>query len=172
MRDEKYYKRLSVLSRFAFRSVLIVAFIVMAGLTFMQIYDQVDQYHTLPIWKRVFFVVVFSILAVLYKVPPLLNDLKKIDLGDRPAVGAVPKEPPYAKQLEHARKEGYIDQDNRLLRPRSDFVRFCIDYIYFYPYGRAEWKVLDNVLKDTEGNPISSEKLAQTFQDIKTREGI
>ena len=117
-------------------------------------------------------VIILAVLAVLSRVPDLLNELRKIDLGEssNKAVLSAPK--PYEIILVHARKEGLIDRDNRLLKPRSDFVRFCIDYMYFYPYKRSNWRILENVLRDSEGHPISAAQLAQTFQDIQTREGI
>ncbi len=170
--DEKYYRRLAALTRFAFQSVMLVAIVVTIGLTMIQLFNQYSKTVTIPSGRRIFAIIIFAILVVLSRVPDLLSELRRIDLGDSKQREAKNTTPPYAKELEHARKEGLIDQDNRLLKPRSDFVRFCIDYMYFYPYGRPEWKILDNVLKDADGEPISSEKLAQTFQDIKTREGI
>ena len=170
--DEKYYRRLAALTSFAFHSVMLIAIVVVIGLTLTQLFNQYSKTVTLPYGRRIFAIIILSILMVLSRVPDLLSELRRIDLGDSTKKDAKVTPPPYVKELEHAKKEGLVDQENRLLKPRTDFVRFCIDYMYFYPYGRPEWKVLDNVLKDSDGEPISAEKLAQTFQDIKTREGI
>ncbi len=170
--DEKYYRRLATLTRFAFQSVMLVAILVMLSLILTQMFNQYSNTIKIPYGRRIFGTIIFTILVVLSRVPDLISELRRIDLGDSKQRAENNTIPTYAKQLEHAKQKGLIDNDNRLLKTRADFVRFCIDYMYFYPYGRSEWKVLDNVLKDSEGEPISAEKLAQTFQDIKTREGI
>lgn len=170
--DDKYYRRLAVLTRFAFTSVMLVAIVVIMGLAIIQTMDQALTNLTYSHSRRIFMVVIFSVLAVLSRVPKLLSELRKIDLETPKKKPETPSPKPYAKQLAHARKKGLIDENNRLLKPRSEFVRFCIDYMYFYPYKRSDWRKLENILKDSEGKPISAAQLAQTFQDIQTREGI
>ena len=120
---------------------------------------------------QIFFMIVFALLAAGLQLPEYIMDIRKIELGD-PSSAAARKPRPYDAALDHARREGLIDEDNQLQGPRADFVRFCIAHKYFSPHGREDWKPIDNLLKGPGGKPVTSEQLAQTFQDIQSREGV
>ena len=170
--DEKYYERLHAIWRFIFNSLYLAMGVIMLTLSITQTISKSKIPVVYSPSRTVLVCVMSALFVILIRVPFLIEKLRKIDLGETESGASEKKEKPVLKQLSHAREKGLIDENNCLLKPRSDFVRFCIDYMYFYPYKRSDWRKLENILKDSEGNPISAAQLAQTFQDIQTREGI
>lgn len=71
-------------------------------------------------------------------------------------------------ELVHAVNEGFISEDGKLLRERSDFVRFCVRNKYFEPWGRREFRRIKNVLRTSDGKLITEGMLAQTYSDIQS----
>ena len=147
--------------------VLAALFVIGVGLLFIWLYDRLGGSFMSRGWQ-IFFMITFALLAAALQIPEYLADLRKIE--ETSQTGSKPK--PYAAALEHALKEGLIDENNQLLGPRADFVRFCIANKYFHPYGREDWKPIDNLLKGPGGKPVTAEQLAQTFQDIRSRKGV
>lgn len=170
--DEKYYERLHAIWRFVFNSLYLVMAVIMITISVTQAITQSKIPFIYSSVRTVLACVMMSLFVVIIRVPFLIEKLRKIDLDNGIVNSPAKSNKDLVKYLSHAREKGLIDENNRLLKPRAEFVRFCIDYMYFYPYKRSDWRVLENILKDGEGNPISAAKLAQTFQDIQTREGI
>lgn len=167
--DKQYRKQLRTY-KFVIYMVLAAMFMIGVGLLFIWLYDKLDGSFMSRGWQ-IFFMITFALLAAALQIPEYLADLRKIDLEDETNTpGAKPK--PYAAALDHAKQEGLIDENNQLQGPRSDFVRFCIANKYFHPYGREDWKSIDNLLKGSGGKPVTAEQLAQTFQDIRSRKGV
>ena len=167
--DKQYRKRLRTY-KFVIYMVLSAMFVIGVGLLFIWLYDKLGGSFMSRGWQ-IFFMITFALLAAALQIPEYLADLRKIDLEDETnTASAKPK--PYAAALDHARKEGFIDENNQLQGSRSEFVRFCIANKYFHPYGREDWKSIDNLLKGPGGKPVTAEQLAQTFQDIRSREGV
>ena len=150
--------------------VLAAMFVIGVGLLFIWLYDKLGGSFMSRGWQ-IFFMITFALLAATLRIPEYLADLRKIDLEDDSNTSSA-KPKLYAAALEHALKEGLIDENNQLQGPRSDFVRFCIANKYSHPYGREDWKPIDNLLKGPGGKPVTAEQLAQTFQDIRSREGV
>lgn len=166
VRDARYYRKKIALWHFIYRIVYVFVGTVGIGYGLTKILEHMSRPMILPHFWRIFCVLSLAVLAVLAMVPSYIRKLREIDLGcdaDDLVCETI---------LNHARRVGLIDENNRLLKPRSKFVNFCIDHQYFYPYGRSEWRQIEEVLMDTEGKPVTSIQLAQTFQDIQTRQGI
>ncbi len=70
-------------------------------------------------------------------------------------------------ELTHAVEKEFITADGQLLRPASDFVRFCIENEYFRPWGRPAFRRISGVLKRDDGTPVDENTLAQAYSDIK-----
>ena len=167
---DKHYRKLLRTYKFVIYMVLAALFVIGVGLLFIVLYDKLGGSFMSRDWQ-IFFMITFALLAAALQIPEYIADIRKIDLGEETSqTGAEPK--PYAAALEHALKEGLIDENNQLQGPRSEFVRFCIANKYFHPYGREDWKSIDNVLKGPGGKPVTAGQLAQTFQDIRSREGV
>lgn len=167
---DKKYRKLLRTWKFVIYMVLAALFVIGVGLLFIWLYDRLGGSFMSRGWQ-IFFIITFALLAAALQIPEYIMDLRKIDLGED-TNKAVAKPKPYAAALDHARKEGLIDENNQLQGPRSDFVRFCIANKYFHPYGREDWKSIDNLLKGPGGKPVTAEQLAQTFQDIRSRKGV
>lgn len=89
---------------------------------------------------------------------------------DSPASHTTEEEHP---AITEARAAGLLDSQNKILKTRADFVRFCVKKDYFHNWGRNEFRAISNVLIDRKGNPISEDQLAQSYSDIigKTKKG-
>ena len=168
--SDKHYQKLLRTYKFVVYIVLAALFVLGAGLSLMWLFDRVGGSFMSRGWQ-IFFMITFALLAAALQIPEYLADIRKIDLeDDTNTARAKPK--PYTAALDHAKREGLIDKNNQLQGPRSDFVRFCIANKYFHPYGREDWKSIDNLLKGPGGKPVTTEQLAQTFQDIRSRKGV
>ena len=169
--DDKHYQKLQRTFKFVFDALWLVAVVLIVGLLLIWLYDKIGGTFLPRPWKIVL-LIIFAILAALTRVPEYIHDLRKIEMGN--PIPAQPQKPkPYAAVLEHAGKEGLLDEDNRLQVPRSDFVRFCVKNDYFRPHRKENWKAIDKVLKDQRtGEPVTAAQLAQTFQDLQARGGV
>ena len=72
-----------------------------------------------------------------------------------------------SQELSHAVTEGFIDSSGKLLRSAADFVRFCVKYKYYVPWGRPAFRRINGLLYRADGSPVSAEKLAQAYCDNK-----
>lgn len=169
-RNDKHYLKLLRTYKLIVYMVLAALFVLAVGLLFIWIYDKLGGSFMSRGWQ-LFFIIVFALLAAGLQLPEYIMDIRKIEL-DNPTPATVKKPELYAAALEHARKEGLIDDDNQLLVSRAEFVRFCRNNNYFSPHGRESWKSIEGILKGPGGNIITAEQLAQTNQDIQLREGI
>lgn len=168
--DDKHYRKLLRTYKLVIYMVLAALFVIGVGLLFIWIYDKLGGGFMSRGWQ-IFFMIVFALLAAGLQLPDYIMDIRKIDLGN-PTTAAEEKLKPYAAALDHARKEGLIDDDNLLLVSRAEFVRFCRNNKYFSPHGRESWKPIEGILKGPGGKTITAEQLAQTNQDIQLREGV
>lgn len=150
--------------------VLAALFVLAVGLLFIWIYDKLGGSFMSRGWQ-IFFIIVFALLAAGLQLRDYIMDIRKIELGN-PTPAAAKKPKPYDAVLDHAKKEGIIDEDNQLQFPRADFIRFCVKNNYFYPHRKENRRAIDGVLKDSDGQPVSADKLTQSFQDIQAREGL
>ena len=169
-RNDKYYLKLLRTYKLIVYIVLAALFVLAIGLLFIWIYDKLGGSFMSRGWQ-IFFIIVFALLAAGLQLPDYIMDIRKIELGN-PTPAAAKKPKPYDAVLDHAKKEGIIDEDNQLQFPRTDFVRFCIKNNYFYPHRKENWRAIDGVLKDSDGKPVSADKLTQSFQDIQAKEGL
>ncbi len=168
--DKQYLKKLRTIKLVAYM-VLFALAVLLVGLVLVWIFDKAPDSPFTHGWN-LFFVIVFALLVAGLQIPNYIADIRKIELGN-PAPVQPQKPKPYAIILEQARKEGLIDEDNRLQVPRSDFVRFCVKNDYFRPHRKENWKAIDKVLKDQRtGDPVTAAQLAQTFQDLQARGGV
>ena len=168
--DDKHYRKLLRTYKLIVYMVLSALFVLGVGLLFIWLYDQLGGSFMSRGWQ-IFFMIVFALLAAGLQLPEYIMDIRKIELGD-PTSAAARKPKPYDAALDHARREGLIDDDNQLLVSRAEFVRFCRNNNYFSPHGRESWKSIEGILKGPGGNIITAEQLAQTNQDIQLREGV
>lgn len=169
-RDDKHYRKLLRTYKLIAYMVLAALFVLAVGLLFIWLYDKLGGSFMSRGWQF-FFIIVFAVLAAGLQLPGYIMDIRKIELGN-PTPATVKKPKPYDAALDHARKEGLIDDDNQLLVSRAEFVRFCRNNNYFSPHGRESWKSIEGILKGPGGNIITAEQLAQTNQDIQLREGV
>ena len=169
-RDDKHYLKLLRTYKLVVYMVLAALFVIAVSLLFIWIYDKLGGSFMSRGWQ-IFFMIVFSLLAAGLQLPEYIIDIRKIEMGN-PTTAAVKKHKSYDAVLEHAKKEGIIDEDNQLQFPRTDFVRFCVRNNYFYPHRKDNWRAIDGVLKDSDGQSVSADKLTQSFQDIQAREGL
>ena len=169
--DTKYHRKQQRTFKLAFDVLWIVAVVLIVGLLLIWIFDKLGGAFLTRPW-RVALLIIFAILAALTRVPDYIHDLMLIEQGDKAPDQDTSKLKPYAACLDHARAEKLIDEDNRLQVPRSDFVRFCVKNGYFFPHRKENWKAINGILKDSTGDPVSADKLAQTYQDIQSREGF
>lgn len=168
--NEKHYRKLMRTIKFVVYMVLSALAVLIVGLVLVWVFDKAPDNPFGHGWN-LFFVIVFALLAAGLQIPNYIMDIRKINMGDStPTKDVAPKS--YEPALNHARKEGLIDEDNQLLVSRAEFVRFCRDNKYFSPHGRESWKLIEGILKGPGGKPITAEQLAQTNQDIQLREGV
>ena len=168
--DDKHYLKLLRTIKLVIYMVLAALSVLAVGLFFIYLYDKLGGSFMGRGWQ-IFFIIVFALLVAGLQLPTYIMDNRKIELGN-PTPAASKKPKPYAAVLDHAKKEGIIDEDNQLQFPRADFVRFCVKNNYFYPHRKENWRAIDGVLKDSDGQPVSADKLTQSFQDIQAREGL
>lgn len=169
-RNDKHYLKLLRTYKLIVYMVLAAMFVLAVGLLFIWIYDKLGGSFMSRGWQ-IFFMIVFALLAAGLQLPEYIMDIRKIELGN-PTSAAARKPKPYDAALDHARREGLIDDDNQLLVSRAEFVRFCRKNKYFSPHGRESWKPIEGILKGSDGKTITAEQLAQTNQDIQLREGV
>ena len=168
--DDKHYLKLLRTVKLVIYMVLAALFVMGVGLLFIWLYDKLGGSFMSRGWQ-IFFMIVFALLVAGLQLPEYIMDIRKIELGN-PTPAAVKKHKSYDAVLEHAKKEGIIDEDNQLQFPRTDFVRFCIKNNFFYPHRKENGRAIDGVLKDSVGKPVSADKLTQSFQDIQAKEGL
>ena len=156
--------------KFVVYMVLSALAVMIVGLVLVKVFDKSPDNPFSRGWD-LFFVIVFALLTAGLQIPNYIMDIRKINMSDSaPAKNIATKS--YELALDHARKEGLIDEDNQLLVSRAEFVRFCRNNKYFSPHGRESWKLIEGILKSPGGKPITAEQLAQTNQDIQLREGV
>ena len=74
-------------------------------------------------------------------------------------------------ELKHLIEANLIDSNFQLTNEssRRRIVEFCIEHNLFSPRHIAEWRRIDNILKDHSGKPISAGSLKQATQDYEQR---
>lgn len=72
-----------------------------------------------------------------------------------------------SEELSHAAREGFIDSHGNVLRSVADFVRFCVKYRYYEPWGRPAFRKISGILTRDDGTPVSYATLAQAYCDNK-----
>ena len=169
--DTKYYRKQQRTLKLAFDVLWIVVTVLIVGLLLIWVYDKLDGSFLTRTWE-IIILIIFAILAALTRVPDYIRDMMLIEQGDNAPAQGTSKPKLYAACLDHAQAEKLIDDNNRLQVPRSDFVRFCVKNGYFFPHRKENWKAINGILKDSTGEPVSADKLAQTYQDIQSREGF
>ena len=167
--DDKHYLKLLRTYRLIVYMVLSALLVLVIGVVLIWLFDKAGSFMSRG-WQ-IFIIIVFAILVAGLQLPDYIMDIRKIEKCDSaPLQEEKPK--PYAAALDHARKEGLVDENNQLQVSRAEFVRFCRDHKYFSPCGRESWKVIEGILKGPGGKTVTAEQLAQTYQDIQLREGV
>ena len=169
-RDDIYYRKVLRTLKLVVQMVLTILVVLIIGLLIVWLFDKAGNSFLTHSWRLAIWIIIAVLAAVIW-IPEYIMDLRKINQGEEARI-AKTKSKAYAACLDHARKENLIDEDNQLKVPRADFVRFCIKNNYFSPHRKENWKDIDGILKDSNGMPVSADKLTQSFQDIQSREGF
>ncbi len=81
---------------------------------------------------------------------------------NHPTIGEFPA-------LLHTIEARLFDSTGRLLKPRSQFVRFCAENHNFGGLLLNDRRPIDGLLTDSKGRPVTAGKLAQSYPDIMTK---